>query len=78
MKPPSTAAFTVARYVVVTADREPMEHFTEDDALSAARRIRDGARVYLCVGEPPTDLWRKPVLVAEYGGEPSPLCRSAA
>lgn len=67
MKPVSTVPFTVARYAVVIAGAEPVQRRTEQEALAVARRQTHGARVYLCVGELATDLWRRPVLVAEFG-----------
>ena len=64
MKPASTATFTVHRFVVARDGAEPHEHLTEADAMRQARR--SGGRVYLCVGELATDLWRRPILLAEF------------
>ena len=77
MKAESTAAFTVVRYAVVTGGREPMELRDEDKARQLARRR--GGKVYECVGEPATGLWRPAVLICEF--DPPTIsrpCRYAA
>lgn len=69
MRSMSCQPFTVARFVVRPCDPEPRQFLSEPEATRAAVRAarRFGASdVYKVLGEPVTNLWRRPVLVASY------------
>ena len=69
MKPASTAAYTVTRYLVTACGEEPRQFREPADALKAARsaaRRCSWANVYRVEGEPVTDLWRCPVQLAQF------------
>lgn len=68
MRPLCTSGYRVTRYVVAAHAREPVVFDTEEEAREAAAK-RGEARIYQVTGEPLTDLWRRPVLVAEFADE---------
>ena len=66
-----TAAFKVVRYVVEPCDPEPKQFLSKPEATQAALRAarRYGvANVYKVNGEPVTNLWCAPELLATYQG----------
>lgn len=73
MKPVSSAAFTVIRYIVTPHQPEASEF---RDLVEAGRAARHAARrlgvvrVYRVEGEPVTGLWKRPRLLATYGEVP--------
>ena len=72
MKPASTAAFTVTRYLVTAAGQEPRQFREPAEALRVARlsvRRCGWANVYRVEGELTTDLWRRPVRLAAFERE---------
>lgn len=75
MKPTSTAIFAVTRYYVERQARgatvaDPEVFRDRDAALRRGAWIgrRSPAKVYAVIGEPLSDLWRKPRLIASFGG----------
>ena len=71
MKPACTNAFTVTRFVVSAPGEEPREFSTEAEAeraAQAAAKRTGGATLYRVMGEPATDLWRRPERLAGFGG----------
>ena len=69
MKPACSVPFTVTRFVVSTVGEEPRQFTSEAEAeraaLAAAERT-GGATLYKVIGEPVTDLWRKPERIAAF------------
>jgi hypothetical protein len=73
MKPTSTAAFTVIRYVVKPHRPEPTQFKDQREAQRAAEaavRRYPVVRLYRVEGEPVTGLWRRPRLLATFGEVP--------
>lgn len=69
MKPACSPAFTVTRYVIKPHRPEPSLFFSEHEAARVARSAvkRLGTvRLYEVRGEPVTNLWSRPRLVATY------------
>ena len=61
--------FTVTRFVVDPCDPEPRQFLCEGEAVNAARKAAKrygSAQVYKVSGEPVTDLWCQPALLADY------------
>lgn len=79
MKPLCSSTYQVTRYVVAACGEEPrgfdVEGAAREAARAAARRC-GWADYYRVVGEPVTDLWRKPELLG--GFERAARLRSAA
>jgi hypothetical protein len=66
------AVFKVVRFCVKPEKGEPLQFYTEGEALSVARRMRRRAgavTVYRVEGWPVQDLWDRPRLVARFNDE---------
>lgn len=69
----SCRPFTVTRFVVTGGD-EPVTCVQEGSAHALAASLAEGgtsAEVYRVEGEPVTDLWLPPRLLAEYASDES-------
>ena len=72
MKPASTVPFTVVRFFVQPWCGAPEQYRCRGEAeraLHVAARRTSYAALYRVVGEPATDLWGSPELIAECEGE---------
>ena len=70
MRPACTKPFTVTRFVVSACGEEPRQYESELEAERAARaaaRRTGRAGLFKVMGEPATDLWHSPTLIAELG-----------